>query len=147
MFRKKMFHIGADFELSKKPNWLDNFRKRYDKPYNYHITLKNPTYFNGDDLKDIKLNLKRVLEPYNKIKVIFKNLFINPSSKGECIMIRAEKSEMLVRLQKEISTKFFKYAKHISKKHSTISSYTFPCAFFRFCASAEDGGGYSNRGC
>lgn len=116
MSNKKMFNIVAEFELSKKPNWLDDFRKKYDKPYDYHIALKNCTYFNKDDLRNIKLNLKKVLEPYNKIKVVFNDLFINSASKGECIMIRAEKNETLMRLQKELSDEFSKYGEYVSEE-------------------------------
>lgn len=119
MSNRKMFNIVAELKLMDKPNWLDSFRKKYDKPYHYHITLKTCTYFNENELENLKFTLKDILKIFNPIKITFNKVFIRQASKGGCIMIEADKNEKLISLQKNISEKFSKYGKHISKEHRT----------------------------
>ncbi len=54
MSNKKIFHIAAELDLTKKPDWLDDFRVKYDKPYPNHITLKTNTFFDSNDFKNLK---------------------------------------------------------------------------------------------
>jgi 2'-5' RNA ligase len=122
MPNKKIFNVVAEFELDKKPDWLDDFRKKYDKPYHYHITFKNNTYFEESDLEKIKIDLENILKSYRKIKIIFNNLFFSQTSKGNYIMIRAEKNEALDKLQKEISSKLSKYGNNISEEYKKFET-------------------------
>lgn len=115
--KTKIFNIVAEFKLTSKPNWLDDFRKKYDKPYNYHTTLKTCTYFNENEFEELKITLKKILKSYSPHEISFNKVIIRQTSKGGCIMIKSDKNKELVKLQKEISEKFSKYGKHISKKH------------------------------
>lgn len=117
MSDKKIFHISADFDLIKKPDWIDNFRQKYDKPFRYHITLKTETYFNAKYLKNLKTDLLSITKQYAEIRISFNKLFIGHSPKGECIMIRAEKNKNLVNLQKEITKKISNYGNHIMQEY------------------------------
>ena len=47
----------AKVELTKKPNWLDDFRSKYDEPYEYHVTLKQPCVIEEDLIPEIKAKL------------------------------------------------------------------------------------------
>lgn len=52
----KIFAVYSGLKLSKRPEWLDDFRKKYDDPYEYHIILKQPSYIKKEqqelDIKD-----------------------------------------------------------------------------------------------
>lgn len=113
----KIFHIGSEFTLIKKPRWLDKFRLKYDEPYRYHVTFKTSTYFQEDDFENLKKELSNIAKKYRAVKVIFNKLFINRTSKGGCIMIKAERNKDLLKLQKEITKKSSKYGKHITKEY------------------------------
>lgn len=118
MKAKMIFHVSTDFDLIQKPVWLDNFRAKYDKPYPYHITLKNSTYFDKNDFKKLKNDLGKITKEYKKIKITFDKLFISPSPKGICIMIKAQQNKTLLKLQKEISKQLSKYGKHTHKAYA-----------------------------
>ena len=112
---KKMFSITFELELSQKPDWLDDFRKKYDHPYEYHITLKTKSYFDEKDLKEIKTKLSEISKVTNKIKINFEKLRIDLSTKGWCIMIDAEENRELMGFQKYISSEFAKYGEHVDE--------------------------------
>ena len=38
---QKIFSITVEMDLIVKPDWLEGFRKKYDYPYKYHLSLKN----------------------------------------------------------------------------------------------------------
>ncbi|MDZ7798254.1 MAG: 2'-5' RNA ligase family protein [Patescibacteria group bacterium] len=126
MGNKKIFTISSDFELIKKPKWLDGFRIKHDKPFPYHVTLKTCTYFDIDNFKNLKKDLSGIVKKYSEIKVIFNKLFISRSSKGECIMIKADNNKKLNELQKEIVKKFSKYGNYIAKKYEKFEKSFIP---------------------
>ncbi|MCK5060927.1 2'-5' RNA ligase family protein [Candidatus Parcubacteria bacterium] len=112
MNKKMIFNINSEFDLIKKPAWLDDFRAKYDKPYRYHVTFKTNAYLSDTNFENLKNELSDIAKRYQKIKVIFNKLFISITSKGGCIMIKADRNNKLSKLQKEISEKFSKYGKH-----------------------------------
>lgn len=110
---KKIFNIMAEFDLDKKPDWLEDFRAKYDKPYKYHIVLKYATEFDDADVENIKSELLELSKKYSKMKIVFDKLLIQGS-----IMIMARENKELVQLQKEIVKKFSKYGKSIKEKYA-----------------------------
>jgi len=112
-----IFNIVAEFDLIKKPSWIDAFRLKYDEPYRYHISFKTLTYFNEKKLENLKNELKIIANAYSSIGVIFNELYINITSKGGCIMIKAKSNKKLFKLQDEISNRFSKFGKHISEEY------------------------------
>jgi len=109
----KYFFITLDFDLDKEPKWIKNFRKKYDEPFQYHITLKTATSVNEKDIDSLKSDLEKIVRKFKKIKVDFDKLYINErAANGACIMILAKKNKVLFDLQKEISQKLSKYGKH-----------------------------------
>lgn len=116
MSKKKIFSISSDFQLIKKPDWLDDFRKKYDQPYSYHVTLKTSTCFDHICVENLKGDLDAIAKKYHTIPVKFNELFISSAPKGKCIMIKAQKNKVLIKLQKEIVKKFSEYGSHITKE-------------------------------
>lgn len=111
------FSVTLDFELKVKPYWLDKFRKKYDDPVPYHITLKQKTYLKNGEVEDIEKELNDIALNYSQIKIIFNDMFINQTPKGHVIMLRASHNHMLLELQGNIS-------KQLSKYGEIIKSYT-----------------------
>jgi 2'-5' RNA ligase len=101
----KIFYVTADFTLDKKPDWLDAFRVKYDDPYDYHITLKQGTFFDETRLKEIEKIITDIVTTFSPIPVTFNDLFMNQTPSGHVIMIRAEKNPSLMKLQKELHEK------------------------------------------
>ena len=113
----KIFQISSNFILKKKPEWLDGFRKKFDEPYPYHITLRISTYLKKEDINSLKDDIREVIEGHEPMKVVFDRVEYGRSEKGERIMIMAQANEALTRLHDEISGKVSKYGKHIKKEY------------------------------
>ena len=145
---RKMFNIVADFKLNVKPNWLDDFRRKYDKPYQYHITLKTSTYFDENRFEDLKFSLNEILKLFNPIEITFNQVFTGQTSKGGCIMIKACKNNNLIALQRKISDKLSEYGEHITKEykqyeksfnpHITIARQLSPERFIQASSEIEE---------
>ena len=116
MNASEFFQISADFELRSKPDWLDAYRTKYDLPYDYHMTFKVTTHCRSEDLDKMKAELAEMAENQKPITVVFDELFIAPTSKGWCIMVKAQDSPELRGLQKEISDKFAQYGAIINSE-------------------------------
>ena len=64
----KLLFLTLEFELEEKPKWLDEFRIEYDKPFNFHITLKYPTLIKNKDLPKIRSEVQHIAKAYNPFK-------------------------------------------------------------------------------
>lgn len=103
----KIFAVFARIELSRKPEWLDDFRIKYDKPYELHITLKQPCRIEPEQLLDIQERLARWFEASHlqghQIPVLLDRLTVNTEAPdGICVMINTDSSPLLHELQKKI---------------------------------------------
>lgn len=106
---KKIFAIYTRVNLIKKPTWLDDFCKKYNQPYDYHITLVQCRFIDEVEIPKLK---EKVDEFFNglsisdhKIEVDFSIPVIDDGGveKGEgCIMINAVKNDQLINLQKNL---------------------------------------------
>lgn len=135
---QKAFNIIANFELQIKPSWLDEFRLKYDHPYQYHVTLKNTTFIQAGNEDQIQSELKEFISDWQPIEITFSDVIHNLTSRGECIMInyQGNKDTKIHQYQKQIHDKFSKYGSNIKQSyqdyettfqpHITIGRYISP---------------------
>jgi len=81
---------------------MANFRKKYDDPVQYHISLKLPTYIDDVNLAKLKKITNETAKTSNSFAVDFDKYFFNKTSTGNLIMISARHNNNLINLQKEI---------------------------------------------
>lgn len=99
----KIFAVYSTLNFTRKPDWLDGFGNKYNYPYLYHVTLKQPTYIQENEIVDIKKILTRFFEeatfPQHKIDIVFDKLVV-----GTPIMIESAENKEINILQHEIVT-------------------------------------------
>ena len=97
----KIFAVYSRLNFIKKPEWLDAFRIKYGYPYTYHITLKQPTYIQEEEIINVKNILAGLFSelnfPEHKIGVVFDKIVIDTP-----IMIAATDKENIAILQDKI---------------------------------------------
>ena len=97
----KIFAVYSKLNFIKKPYWLDAFRNKYNYPYTYHVTLKQPTYIQEDEIADVKNILSSVFSelkfPEHKIDIVFDKLVVDTP-----IMIEATEKGAIGELQDKI---------------------------------------------
>lgn len=103
----KLFAVYARLSLEEKLVWLDAFRAKYDKPYEDHITLKQPCVIRNSDMPDIRQKVASVITafttPDHRIRVSFDRVRVNlEMHDGVCVMIEARRSPLLAKLQKNM---------------------------------------------
>lgn len=105
-----IFAITTNIEFIKKPNWLDSFCNKHNKiEYEFHITLKQPCIIQENQIVSIQNIISEyILKKASKqIEIDLNKLYIDASESAlsisnGCIMIEAEKSDDIKKLQKEL---------------------------------------------
>lgn len=125
----KIFAVYSVVELIKKPAWLDDFRKKYDKPYDLHITFKQPCWVDEGQVEDLK-NKLAVLINFQKIGALelrFDRIVISTESDGKnCVMIAATENERLRDLQKKVVEALYEYRNYVEAKNEAYENNFMP---------------------
>lgn len=111
-----VFSVVFHFTLDTKPDWLDDFRKKYDKPYEYHITLKYPTFIKKQDVAELKKDLEKITKTQKSFTMVFDTFYFGETPNGKLIMVKAHENDDLIDMQKNIYKTLKKYGKVI-KEH------------------------------
>ena len=113
----KIFAVYARLNFIKKPEWLDAFRIKYGYPYTYHVTLKQPSYIQEEEIANVKNILAELFSelkfPGHKIDIVFDKLVIDTP-----IMIAATGKGDIATLQKEILSALDSYDNSFVKPES-----------------------------
>lgn len=111
----KYFAIYSTVKLLNQPDWLDNFRQKYDleynpvtnnycNPYEIHITITQPRFIADGDIDSLKLGFTDSLSKcnYENFNIEFSNWHLDrqDTTNDGCIMIKLSVNEMLLNLQK-----------------------------------------------
>ena len=110
----KIFTVSFEFCLTHKPEWLDDFRRKFDKPYDFHITLKSPSTFLENNLQEMQEALASLAARHKKFEIIFDKLFESQTSKGGYLMNEARRNDALFSFQKETREAFARFGEPIS---------------------------------
>ncbi len=114
----KIFAIYSNVKLDKKPDWLDEFRKKYDKPYEFHITLKQPCYIEEDKVSELKEKISNFFNTSKyKFEVVFDSIVSNRDEDGITIMLKANNVNDLVLFQKDLCTYLGEYTTYLKPKY------------------------------
>lgn len=120
---KKIFAVYCVVKLNNQPEWLDDFRKKYDEAYDFHITLKQPAYIEENQLSEIKKKLNGILNDFakNKHKIIltFDKLLLDESDNTEksgYIYLFSENNGSIDDLQLKIRAELKDYSEYCNPK-------------------------------
>lgn len=120
----KYFHISLGFEIEDRPMWLESFRAQYDKPYPYHVTLKNETSIEESEVSDLKSRLSALINEYqaSELEMTFDQVEFNRTQKGFCIMVFAQEDRDVIDLRNDIFKQVEKFGDVVSDEHRRFDS-------------------------
>lgn len=127
-----IFAIYTQVELIKKPAWLDHFRERYDKPYPYHVTLKQPCFIEEKDKESVKTSFKRFFEErkgnvHSILLVFTKLVMVREKQDGfTTIMIDTESRSAIEELQSELVASLGSYRAYVKAESEDWEKYFHP---------------------
>lgn len=103
----KIFAVYLSITLTKKPEWFDEFRDKYQGTKILHVTLIQPRYVQEDEIENIKKKIKEVPDTFtftvNDKKLIFDTLESGQESNGKYLfMLLAQPNFALAKLQREL---------------------------------------------
>jgi 2'-5' RNA ligase len=116
----KTFAIFANIKLSKKPDWLDDFRVRLNQKFEYHVTLIQPRIINEDEVSLLKQKLGDFFDklpvPEHMVQLTFNSLYIDEQAEGgACIMINASNNSEINSLQKTLLMALGDYTQFVTE--------------------------------
>lgn len=115
----KIFAVYGRLNLTKKPEWFDDFRAKYGTIVEYHVTFKQPCFIEESQISDLKEKLSNVFEnfavPGHKIDMIFDRLYSNK----DAVMVRTKETGPIMDLQKQIRDTLKDYDKYVYPERKT----------------------------
>lgn len=115
----KIFAIYARVELSDPPAWLIEFRTKYDKPYDFHVTFKHPCYLPDQDVAEVKQLFLDFMETQSivngPLEIVFDDLI--SSAGDDSVMLSAQANLALNHLQQGILTAMSQFREYVKPKH------------------------------
>jgi 2'-5' RNA ligase len=116
----KIFAVYANVTLTKKPEWLDGFREKYDERYDFHITLKQPCFINEAEIDRLKESVETFFRelkvPNGKIDLVFNAMKIDKDKKGHTIMLNAKPSGPLIATQRNLRSLLADYTSYVDTR-------------------------------
>jgi 2'-5' RNA ligase len=114
----KIFAVYAKVKLTDPPAWLDSFRRKYDDPYDYHVTLKQPCRIDDSAVPEVKRKLSDLfgqMEPLrSEIRLLFDTVCADTDRPaGACIMINCYGAGRLHDLQQKIVAALAGYTDYV----------------------------------
>lgn len=109
----KIFALYATVTLTKKPDWLDGFLKKY-QPRGLHVTLVQPRFVQEEKINKLK---KKTSDFFSEratgnINVVFDTPIYNTNESG-AIMVCAKDAENLIQLQKDLCLELSEYHEYV----------------------------------
>lgn len=110
----KIFAVYTNVELTKQPPWFDEFRQKFDQPWDLHVTLKQPCFVEEGSINDLKQQLSQHFSAgqagSNTLSVCFDGIVTGDKDQdGVTIMLRVKDSKELIDLQKDLLSVIPKY--------------------------------------
>jgi 2'-5' RNA ligase len=119
----KIFAIYTNLILTKKPDWLDKFRQKYDKSYDFHITLKQPCFIEEEKVPGLRQQVSSFFNSTHtqnhKIEIIFDDVLTDKGDDGVTVMVRAQNNPALVSLQKDLRSFLKDYDNYVKPKYKS----------------------------
>lgn len=118
----KIYSIAATINLENKPRWLDDFRKKYDKPYDFHLTFQNSCTIESSKVTALKQNLKQFFLSHplkEKPTLVFDRVYSDPEDpEGATIMLKPSKSPTkIMEFQKRLLSAMEKYQNYLEPQN------------------------------
>ncbi len=105
----KIFAIYAVVKGEIKSAELNMFRKKYDEPYELHVTLKQPIQIDENEVDEVKQILSKLDTPKSRINIIFNKM----SGDEKVLMVDVDENLIIINLQKEILRILHRYDSYV----------------------------------
>lgn len=109
----KIFALYTTVTLTKKPDWLDDFLKKY-QPHGLHVTLIQPRFIKEEDTDEVKQKISQFFARYSShpLSLVFDEVVYNKGASG-AIMICTRDAEELVKLQEDLCAILSEYSSYV----------------------------------
>lgn len=125
---KKIFAVWAKVKLIEKPDWLDDYKKKYNNFYPVHVTLKQPCFIDEEKFDETRNIVSDIIEGFDfkdhKIKLVFEEIFIDKYDKS--IMIRTKNRGIIMDLQHKLRTALKGFGSYVEPELETYENNFYP---------------------
>ena len=116
----KIFAAYLTIDLAEKPGWLDDFRKKNNAWFEFHITLIQPRYIEDDQIENLKARISEFLKDrqfsIDGKRLSFDEPVFDESPEGKYLFMWFAKENLkLTRLQKDMVDLLKDYDKFIDE--------------------------------
>lgn len=114
----KIFALYIKLDLVKKPDWFNEFLKKYFELVDLHVTLIQPRYIDEKEIDNLQSKITKIVENLSLREVdrnlYFGQLVIDKESDGKYIfMLNAKENNFLINFQKELRESLENYSEYV----------------------------------
>jgi len=121
----KIFAVYFRINLTNKPDWFNDFRKKYDDPYDLHLTLIQPRHIEEVKIDELKKKVSDFVDKHrlaNEDKIINFNklLFDSKPEDKFTLMLESREAKKIVDFQKDLREdfkEFGEYTKEVTEQY------------------------------
>lgn len=111
-------YMSAPLTIVTKPKWVDGFRKKYDEPRHFHVSLKRAARILKKDEPKVKQLAAEIAKRHKAKTLTFSKIFFGESPSGHYIMMAVEPNKEVQKLLKDCYTTFLPYAKYVHPENA-----------------------------
>lgn len=113
----KIFAITTNLILTQKPSWFDEIRKKYNRSFDLHITLKQPCFIDDNKISELREKVSQFFKfhKFHAITLLFDEVIFDKEKNGWTIMLTC-KSDEIVNLQKHLQQELLSYTDYVEQE-------------------------------
>lgn len=118
----KIFALYLKVKLTKKPEWFDEFVKKYFEYIDFmHVTLIQPRYFDESEVAILNNKISEVLEKFiiteEDKKLYFDNLVVDKGPEMDYVfMVNSQENKFVNNIQRELRAALKGYDQYLKEK-------------------------------
>lgn len=121
MYMQKIYAVYCRVILEPEPKWLQDFRLKYDEPYEFHLTLKQSAYIEEAQLEGIKKRVAGILAQLparEPVKLRFDKLLLDEHDDedglGWIYLFCSQENKYLASLQKALRQELQEFSQYLN---------------------------------
>lgn len=124
----KIFAVYSTLTILEQPSWLEDFKKRFHCPWDWHVTLKQPCFIEEEDVQIVKDRFADFVkqEQMRKKRLCFDEIYSSTEGDSRTIMLRMSLHPELHLFQKHLCEYLSDFTHYVSPEMQNYEEHFSP---------------------
>lgn len=124
----KIFAVYSTLTILEQPTWLEDFKKRFHCPWDWHVTLKQPCFIEEEEVQIVKDRLADFVQQKQMLrqKLCFDEVYSSAEGTNHTIMLRMSHHPALHLFQKHLCEYLSDFTRYVSPEMKNYEEHFSP---------------------